>query len=61
MATVKVKLDDSIIVKRFICRPNLVVTPFILGPGYIAIENQVHGCEVGKYQSLQVLVLQVLK
>ena len=55
MATVKVKLEDSIIVKRSVHGPELLVTKFVLRPGYVVIENQVLGLEVGKFQIFQVL------
>lgn len=53
MVTVKVKLEGSITIKRFIYRPNPLVTQFVLGPGYVAIENQALGLEDIKFQSLQ--------
>ena len=55
MATIQVKLEDSIIVERSIHGPEFPVTQFVLGPGCVAIENQALRLEVGKSQSLQVL------
>ena len=40
MATVKVKLEDGIIVTRSICEPDFLLTQFVFRPGQVAIENQ---------------------
>ena len=49
--TVKVKLEDNIIVKRSVHGPDFLVSQFVLRPGCVATESQALGLAVGKSQS----------
>ncbi|XP_053518757.1 carcinoembryonic antigen-related cell adhesion molecule 5-like [Artibeus jamaicensis] len=53
MVTVKVDLEESIIVKRSVHGPTPLVTQFVLDPGHSAIESEALGLEVDKYQNFQ--------
>ena len=55
MATVKVGLEDTIMVKRSIHGSDFLVTQFVSRTGCFTVENQVLGLKVSKSQSLQVL------
>lgn len=51
----QVELEDSVIVKRPVHGPDLLVPQFVLRPCCVAIQNLALGIEVGKSQSFQVL------